>query len=56
MIGYVQQIQCLDEKGYWVKRSIFLNHGKSFAKGLTKVINDKTIVNSYSTNKVVHYV
>ena len=24
-IGKVAQVQCLDEKGYWMKRSLFLN-------------------------------
>lgn len=55
MIGYVQQVQCLDEKGYWMHRTIFLNMDKTFCKGLTKVINDKTVPNSYTTVRKVEY-
>ena len=55
MIGYVQQVQCLDEKGYWIHRTIFLNMDKTFCKGLTKVINDKTVPNSYTTVRKVEY-
>lgn len=51
----VQQIQVLDEKGYWLKRTIFLNMDKNFCKGLTKVVNDKTVPNSYTTVRSVLY-
>ena len=53
----VQQIQCLDDAGYWLHRTVFLNmESPIFAKGLQKVINDKTIPNSYSTARSVLYV
>lgn len=46
----VQQIQCLDDEGYWMKRTIFLNmESPIFVKGLAKVVNDKTIPNTYTT-------
>lgn len=53
---FVQQVQCLDPEGYWVKRTVFLNMDKTFKYGLMKVLNDKTIVNSYSTNRKILYV
>lgn len=51
----VQQVQVLDDKGYWMYRTIFLNMDKTFCKGLTKVVNDKTVPNSYSTVRMVYY-
>lgn len=53
----VQQIQCLDDEGYWMKRTIFLNmESPIFCKGLQRVINDKTVPNSYTTKRRVLYV
>ena len=52
----VQQVQCIDEKGYWTKRSVFLNMDETFILGLKKVVNDKTIVNSYSIVRSVLHV
>lgn len=51
----VQQIQVLDENGYWMRRTIFLNMDKTFCKGLAKVVNDKTVPNSYTTVRKVLY-
>lgn len=52
--GYsVQQAICLDENGKWAGRSIYLNMDKTFCKGLQKVLNDKTVKNTYSTNRRV---
>ena len=56
MICAVQQVQVLDERSYWTKRTIFLNMDENFLKGLNKVINDKTVPNSYTTVRKVHYV
>lgn len=52
----VQQVQCIDEKGYWTKRSVFLNMDETFIYGLKKVVNDRTIVDSYSTVRSVLHV
>ena len=52
----VQQIQVLDDKGYWLHRTVFLNmESPIFVKGLKKVINDKTIPNTYSVVRSVIY-
>lgn len=52
----VMQIQCLDENGYWLRRSVFLNmESPIFVKGLRKVIHDKTIPDTYSTVRSVEY-
>lgn len=53
---YVQQAQVLDNNGYWLKRSVFMNMDETFIYGLKKVLNDKTIPNTYSTNRRVLYV
>lgn len=53
---YVQQVQVLDKNGYWLKRSVFMNMDETFIYGLKKVLNDKTIPNTYSTNRRVLYV
>lgn len=53
---YVQQAQVLDTNGYWLKRSVFMNMDETFIYGLKKVLNDKTIPNTYSTNRRVLYV
>lgn len=53
---YVQQVQVLDKNGYWLKRSVFMNMDETFICGLKKVLNDKTIPNTYSTNRRVLYV
>lgn len=52
---YVQQAQVLDNNGYWLKRSVFMNMDETFIYGLKKVLNDKTIPNTYSTNRRVLY-
>lgn len=52
----VQQAQVLDKNGHWMKRSIFMNMDETFIYGLKKVLNDKTIPNTYSTNRTVLYV
>ena len=52
----VQQIQVLDDKGYWLHRNIYLNMDENFCKGLQKVVNDKTVPNSYTVAKEVLYV
>lgn len=52
----VQQIQVLDDKGYWLHRNIYLNMDENFCKGLQKVVNDKTVPNSYTVAREVLYV
>ena len=52
----VLQMQCLDEDGYWTKRTIFLNMDSNFKNGLKKVAEDKSISDSYSTVRSVLYV
>lgn len=49
----VQQAICLDENGKWVGRNIYLNMDNTFCKGLQKVLNDRTVKNTYSTNRKV---
>lgn len=51
----VQQIKVIDEKGYWMHRNIYLNMDENFLKGLKKVVNDKSVVNSYTTVRKVDY-
>ena len=47
---YVMQMQVIDENSFWAKRTIFLNMNEpTFMKGLKKIREDKTIVNTYST-------
>ena len=50
------KFDCLDENNKWVGRNIYLNMDKTFCKGLQKVLNDKTVKNTYSTNRKVYYV
>ena len=52
----VQQIQVLDNKGYWMHRNIYLNMDENFLKGLNKVVNDRSVPNSYTTVRKVEYV
>ena len=52
----VQQIQVLDNKGYWMRRNIYLNMDENFLKGLKKVVNDHSVPNSYTTVRKVEYV
>lgn len=52
----IQQIQVLNDSGYWLKRTILLNmESPIFVKGLKKVINDKTIPRTYTTVRSVLY-
>lgn len=57
MVGYVAQIQCLDENGYWIKRSLFINleNGFDFEFFKNKILPDKTIQDSYTTVRSVLY-
>ena len=52
----VQQIQVLDKNGYWLHRNIYLNMDRNFCKGLQKVVNDKSVPNSYTVAREVLYV
>ena len=58
MLGNVAQIQCLDSKGCWTKRSIFINLENEFDFDFFKkhILPDKTIQNSYTTVRSVQYV
>ena len=52
----VMQIQCLDDEGYWLKHSYFLNmNSPTFCSMFKKILNDKNITNTYSTVRSVEY-
>ena len=53
----VMQVQCLDENGYWIKRSVFVvsDDFNEFFKIYQKKIKN-TCVDSYTTFRRVLYV
>ena len=51
----VQQIQVLDKDGFWMRRNIYLNMDETFIKGLKKVVNDRSVPNSYTTVRKIQY-
>ena len=52
----VMQIYCLDDNGYWIKRSIFINMDETFMQGMHNVLRDKKIKNTSTAMKEVIYV